>query len=72
MVAAGWACWYMHIIPALRRLRQRIKTDFEISLRYIVRPCLKKKKRWYVRHRWLMPVILATWEAEIEHKRIAV
>jgi hypothetical protein len=45
MVAAGWACWYMHIIPALRRLRQRIKTDFEISLRYIVRPCLKKKKK---------------------------
>jgi hypothetical protein len=33
--------WYAFIIPALERLRQEYY-DFEVGLRYTVRPCLTK------------------------------
>jgi hypothetical protein len=36
-------CWYMPLIPALRRLRQE-GHKFETSLDYILRPCLKTNK----------------------------
>jgi hypothetical protein len=32
----------MPVIPALRRLRQE-NLEFEVSMKYMVRPCLKKK-----------------------------
>jgi hypothetical protein len=59
---------YTAIIPALKRLRQEHQ---EASTGYIVVPCLKELKgkkdlkifiNWAL---WLMPVILATQEAEI-------
>jgi hypothetical protein len=50
----------MSIIPALGRLRQE-DLEFKTSQDYIMRPCLKVS---------LMPIILATWEAEI--RRIVV
>jgi hypothetical protein len=34
----------MPVIPAPRKLRQETR-EFEASLRYKVRPCLKKKKK---------------------------
>jgi hypothetical protein len=37
---AGWAWWYMPVIPALRRLKQE-DLEFEASLFKTVRPCLK-------------------------------
>jgi hypothetical protein len=32
------------VIPAFRRLRQE-ELEFEVTLGYIVRPCLKEKKK---------------------------
>jgi hypothetical protein len=40
----GQVLWYMPVIPALWRLRQE-DCEFEDSLGYIVRPCLKIKKK---------------------------
>jgi hypothetical protein len=39
----GWAWWYTPIISALGRLRHK-DGEFQASLSYIVRHCLKKKK----------------------------
>jgi hypothetical protein len=36
--------WLVPVIPALRRMR-REDDEFQASLGYIVRPCLKKKKK---------------------------
>jgi hypothetical protein len=35
--------WYTPVVPALRRLRQE-NCEFQASLDYIVKPCLKKNK----------------------------
>jgi hypothetical protein len=44
---------------------------FKTSLGYIVRLCLKNNKQQQkivlTRHRWLTPVVLTTWEAEIRN-----
>jgi hypothetical protein len=40
----SWAWWYKPIIPALKRLRQQ-DCGFQVSLGYIVRPCLKKERK---------------------------
>lgn len=37
--------WCTPIIPAFRRLRQEDLHEFEASLNYIVRTCLKKKQK---------------------------
>jgi hypothetical protein len=36
--------WYMSVIPTLGRLNQE-DCEFEISLIYVVRPCLKRRKK---------------------------
>jgi hypothetical protein len=54
----------MPVIPALGGLMQE-DFKFKVSLSCIVRRCLKKQTK-QTGHWWLMPVILATWEAEIE------
>jgi hypothetical protein len=41
--ASCWAWWYIPVIPALRRLRQE-DYEYEASLNYIAKFCLKKKK----------------------------
>jgi hypothetical protein len=41
--------WYMTVIPALRRLRQK-DWKFEDSVDYIARPCLKKRNLIYLIH----------------------
>jgi hypothetical protein len=41
-------CGGTPIIPALRRLRKRQGRDFKVSLSYIARPCLKKKKTYNI------------------------
>jgi hypothetical protein len=58
----------MSVMPALRRLRQE-DHKLEAHLGNIVRPCLKKRESERD-HQWLMPIILATEEADI--RRIAV
>jgi hypothetical protein len=37
----SWVWWYIPVITVLRRLRQE-DHELEVSLSYIVRPCLKK------------------------------
>jgi hypothetical protein len=37
--------WHIPIIPTLRRLTQE-DLEFDSSLGYIVRSCLKRKRRW--------------------------
>jgi hypothetical protein len=54
-----WVWWYRSVILALGRLRQE-DMEFEISLGYVVRSCLKTKhtntqirwKGWMGRHLW--------------------
>jgi hypothetical protein len=45
--SVGQACWYTPIIPALRRSKQK-DHEFEASLGYTARTCLKKRKRKFV------------------------
>jgi hypothetical protein len=42
-VNPSWVWWYIHLIPALGRLRQG-NGEFDDSLYYRARPCLKKMK----------------------------
>ena len=50
---ASWTWWYMTITPALGKLKQE-DMKFEVSMRYIVRLCLKKKKKSKKKERvWL-------------------
>jgi hypothetical protein len=48
--------WLVPVIPALRRMR-REDDEFQASLGYIVRPCLKKKKN-PPKHYWIVTEIL--------------
>jgi hypothetical protein len=62
----------MPVIPAHGRLR-REDPGFNVSLDYIVRPCVKKKTKnqnQTARHWWFMPVILSTQEAEIRRTKV--
>jgi hypothetical protein len=62
--------WYTPVIP----LRQQEEGhEFKTRLGCVVRLPHKKKKsknRKTAGHQWLMPVILATWEAEIWWKSV--
>jgi hypothetical protein len=60
--------WYIPVIPALRRLRQK-DHNFKASLGQTVKPCLKNNKTM-AGCQWLSPIILAIQEAEI--RRIEV
>jgi hypothetical protein len=40
----NWAWWCMPIIPGLAKLRQE-DLEFEVSLSYTARPCLKTWKK---------------------------
>lgn len=42
--------WHMPLIPALRRKKQAYLCEFEATLTYIVRSCLKKKKEIKIKH----------------------
>lgn len=37
----GWTCWFMFLILALRRLKQK-DLEFEASQNYTGKPCLQK------------------------------
>jgi hypothetical protein len=50
-------------MSVLGRLRQEYR-GFKASLSYTARPCVKRPYE-EARNRWLTPVILTTWEAEI-------
>jgi hypothetical protein len=63
------AWWIKLLIPSLGTLRQE-DIELQISLGYIVRPCLKKIKIKTSQALVVMTVILATQEAEI--RRITV
>jgi hypothetical protein len=41
--SGGWAWWSTFVIPVLGRWREE-EQEFKVSLGYIVRSCLKKKK----------------------------
>jgi hypothetical protein len=58
-------------MPAILVLGRPRKEDheFEASLDYIARACLKKKRR-KEEHQWLESVILDTWAVEIERIKV--
>jgi hypothetical protein len=46
-ICASRAWWHIPIIQAFRRLRQE-DPEPDVSLGYILRPCLKKKKNYSI------------------------